>query len=447
MTTHFEIEEDIGKAPLGHAWVGRDRLSGTPVVVKKIPLSAIGGGRNGWARHVDEIRTLSRLSLPHVATILEIGEENDDLVMVVQQTQGQPLSALIKDGGLVTAEELGQWVLPIVEAVAVAHDAGVLHRQIHEDLIIVDDAGGPELTGFGLTVDRRVTLETMPPDLLKTGVATELTDQFLLGAMIKRLAVSAEPIPGLDGIVNRAIDDDPRLRFPDLVEMLDALGRVLDPTAAAGHTGNDNEGPRPQTPAVSGNFSPAEVSPQKSSSPSSGVEPPPVVQDLHAGGPTKSRGVLLPSLIAAAVILTVGLGWIVVGRSGGSGGEGVSVHPGAKEVQGPMVVVGELLSEGRIDDAAVILERVLANNELSDPTPAFDALGTIRLQQGLADEASSLFERALSIRAEERLYYKLSLAQASAGKDETAMRTLDEGLRLFPESERLKEARFHLGGV
>jgi len=247
MTSHYEIENDIGKAPLGHVWAGRDRLSGVPVVVKKIPLSAIGGGRNGWARHVDEITTLTRLAHPQIPTVLEIGEEGEHLVMVMQQPSGRCLTSLIGEGGLVSAGELGRWMLPVIEALAVAHDAGVLHRQIHEDLIIVDDAGVPEMTGFGLTVDRRVTLDPMPPDLLRTGTATELTDQYLLGAMIHRLAMSAEPIPGLDGIVSRSTEDEPSNRFPDLIEMMEARGRVFD-VAAGGVPGGSDEVRLPHLP-------------------------------------------------------------------------------------------------------------------------------------------------------------------------------------------------------
>jgi len=175
MKQHFEIEKDLGKAPLGHVWLGRDRLSGVPVVVKKIPLSAIGGGRNGWARHIDEVRALSRISLPQIASILEIWEEDGHLVIVTQQPEGRPLSSVMRERGTLTVEEFGQWVLPVAEALAVAHDAGVLHRQVHEDLIVIGGEGKAVLTGFGLTVDRRVQHDHMPPDLLATGTATALS--------------------------------------------------------------------------------------------------------------------------------------------------------------------------------------------------------------------------------------------------------------------------------
>jgi serine/threonine-protein kinase len=438
MTAHyFEIEKDLGKAPLGYVWVGRDRLSGLPVVVKKIPLSAIGGGNNGWARHIEEIRTLSRLSLPQIATVLEVGEEGDQLVMVTEKPQGRPLSSVKEDRSRVGSEDLRRWVLPIAEALAVAHDAGILHRQVHEDLIVVDDTGMPVLTGFGLTVDRRVNQDRMPPEILATGSATQLSDQFLLGAMVARLAASSDPIPGLDDVISRATADDPNQRFPDILEMMEALGQAFDAAAAAvpGKRVEDRALPGEQPPLDKTQVLPVadEVSP--------------VVQDLHARRPSKNRGVFLASSVAAAVILVVGLGWVVVGRTGAPDPVGPSVRAGTQPAEGPLAFVGELLSEGRLHEAVQRLERLLDDDRLSDPTPALDALGTIRLQQGMSDEASGLFERALTHRAEEGLYYKLSLAQASAGKDDQALRTLNEGLRLFPESERLQEARFHLGGV
>ena len=109
--------------------------------------------------------------------------------------------------------------------------------------------------------------------------------------------------------------------------------------------------------------------------------------------------------------------------------------------------VSELLNNGQLNEAAAKLEVLLAENALKDPTPALDALGTIRLQEGDGDEASGLFVQALARHAAESLYYKLSLAQASTGRDDEARRTIDEGLRLFPDSQTLQEARFHLGGA
>ncbi len=437
MAVHFEIEKDLGKAPLGHVWAGRDRLSDLPVVIKKIPLLAIGGGNNGWARHIDEIRTLSRLSLPQIATVLEVGEEGDQLVMVTQKPQGRPLSSVKEDRVRIGSEDLRRWILPVAEALAVAHDAGILHRQVHEDLIVVDDNGTPILTGFGLTVDRRVNQDRMPPEILSTGSATQFSDQFLLGAMVGRLAASGDPIPGLDGIIKRATADDPNQRFPDLIEMMEALGQVFDAAAVSvpGKSEEDRTLPVEQPPSDT---------PQMTAVADAAS---PVVQDLHARRPSQNRGVFLASSVAAAVILVVGLGWVVVGRTGGPDPVGISVQAGGRSAEGPLAFVGELLSEGRLDEAVQRLERLLDDDRLSDPTPALDALGTIRLQQGLSDEASTLFERALTHRAEAGLYYKLALAQASAGKDEQAMRTLNEGLRLFPDSERLLEAKFHLGGV
>lgn len=439
MTTHYIIENDIGKAPLGHVWTGRDRLSGTPVVVKKIPLSAIGGGRNGWARHVEEIKSLTRISHPQIAPVLEVGEEDDQLVMVSQRPPGQPLSSVIGRQGRIGVSDLSKWLLPVIEGLAVAHDSGVLHRQIHEDLIIVTDSGETILTGFGLTVDRRVKQESMPPDLLQTGTGTHLSDQFLVGAMLGRLVAFVEPIPGLDGIVKRATEADPSNRYLDLLEMMEALDTVfeaaVDPAKGVANSADIDLSKGQQLLA------------EETPVPESREEITPLAQDLHAKTMPKRKSVFLPASIAAAVIVVVGLGWVFFGANFWPDPVEVTRQDVPESDRGPMALIGELLSNGHLDEAAQQLEVILSEDRLSNPAPALDALGTIRLQQGLSDEASALFERALTIQAEEGLYYKLSLAQASAGREDQVMRTLDEGLRLFPESQRLKEARFHLGGI
>ena len=440
MTTSYAMELDLGKVPLGHAWIARDKDSGQPVVIKKIPLEAIGGGGNGWTRLVEETRALSRIAHPNIASTLEVGTENDHLVMVTMRPQGRRLAEIVEDQRPLTAHDLRRWVLPLLEGLAIAHASGVVHRHVHEDLIIVDPSDTAVLTGGALTLDQRIELDPIPPEVLNGGAATPMSDQFLVGAMLQRLVRNIEVIPALDIVISRAMADDVKRRFPDIIEMQQVLDQVLVHASTA---------PAELKPGVVQDLAPTPAPRSFSESmeaPRQATEKAPVVQDLHTPIQTKRRWLSAP-VVAASVVALVGLAWILVSQVEQPAAAPAPERMTATAAENPMRRVSELLNNGQLNEAAAKLEVLLAENALKDPTPALDALGTIRLQEGDGDEASGLFEQALARHAAESLYYKLSLAQASTGRDDEARRTIDEGLRLFPDSQTLQEARFHLGGA
>jgi serine/threonine protein kinase len=450
MGTSYEKVRDLGKVPLGHAWVGRDAGSDLHVVVKKIPLDAIGGGGNGWTGLVNETKTLTRLAHDNVAAALEVAEEGDHLVMVTARPHGRRLSDIMRGSEPISISQLRAWMLPLLEGLAIAHDSGVIHRHVHESLVVVDDEDVAVLTGFALTLDARVEPEPIPPELLNGGKATALSDQFLVGAMLARLARESEPVPALDIVVARATDDDPGRRFADVIDLQQSLAAVLDSAADPDRRAENAalvDSISPRSPAERPRA--AEVVDERAGNAAAPeVAARIVVQDLHEPiRRTRPRRFLVPAIAAGAVIavgMTLMLGFF---GSEQTVDTETSVFASTPARQGPMDRVGELLAEGRVDQAAAELEDILRSSDLADPTPALDALGTIRLQEGRGEEAVELFERALGLHAGEALYYKLSLAQASVGLDDKALRTVDEGLRLFPQSQRLQEAKFHLGGA
>lgn len=441
MTTSYEKELDLGKVPLGHAWVARDKSTNQPVVVKRIPLEAIGGGGNGWTHLVEETRLLTRIDHRNIASTLEVGEDGDHLVMVTLRPGGRMLSDIVEESRRITIRELRDWILPVVEGLTIAHDSGVIHRHVHERLIVVTDDGTAVLTGFALTLDQRVDPDPIPPELLNGGKASPESDQFLVGAMLQRFSRFTDAVPALDIIISRAMQPDAGRRFPDLMEMHQALDAVLHRAAAEGADADKIEPENGVLPSAS------RVEPDSLIL----IEPPiegiSVIQDLHKPVRTMRRRRFLGPAVAAAMIGAVSLAWFFTSRDDGVDASISPLPVVERRTTGPMAEVRDLLAEGRVEEASAELEILIGGGRLQDPTPALDALGTIRLQEGRGGEAVDLFERALGRRAAESLYYKLSLAQASVGRDQQAIRTVDEGLRLYPESKRLREARFHLGGA
>ena len=227
-------------------------------------------------RFVQEARTASRLDHPHVLGISDIGVEHDVPFMAMDLLEGEELAhALYRDGPIV-ATRLADTLLPVISAVAAAHEQGILHRDLKPENIFLARrrlrGEHPVLLDFGISKVRDSGMENltaadellgtppyMSPEQVIDGMA-ELdarSDQYALGVILYECATGALPyrnddsIPDLlrmiarggakppsslvstlprafDALVLRALSVSREARFPSVLE----LGRALLPFAS-----------------------------------------------------------------------------------------------------------------------------------------------------------------------------------------------------------------------
>ncbi len=239
-------------------------------------------------RFVLEARAASRFSHPHVVPISDIGSIDGVPFMAMGLLEGEQLAEVIDREGPLPVERLAELLLPVLSAVAAAHEAGVLHRDIKPDNIFLArqarrgvrsmlldfgisklvpgvpgvpgvEAGGPPtpLTAAGEVLG---TPPYMSPEQVRNGMASfdARSDQYALGVVLyecatgrlpfddypsthllmEAIALGGAPPPSslrpelpaaIDAIVARAMNLDPALRFPSVLD----LGRALLPFAGA----------------------------------------------------------------------------------------------------------------------------------------------------------------------------------------------------------------------
>jgi CRP-like cAMP-binding protein/tRNA A-37 threonylcarbamoyl transferase component Bud32 len=88
-------------------------------------------------RFVLEARAASRLAHPHVVGILDIGASQSVPFMAMELLEGVTLSSVLEKGGPLPVDRIADVLLPVISAVAAAHEAGVLHRDIKPDNIFL----------------------------------------------------------------------------------------------------------------------------------------------------------------------------------------------------------------------------------------------------------------------------------------------------------------------
>ncbi len=145
---HYLIEKFIGQGGMGVVYLARDTRLNRPVAIKLLsPALVVNHERR--QRFVQEARAAAGLSHPAIAQVYDIDEAGGLLFIVMEYIDGRSVGRLITDRelDLLSAVEVA---LHVTEGLAKAHEAGILHRDIKSENIMVTRDGHAKLLDFGL---------------------------------------------------------------------------------------------------------------------------------------------------------------------------------------------------------------------------------------------------------------------------------------------------------
>lgn len=216
-TVRCEVLGDIalgamaGQGGMGKVWLGD--ASGRPVAVKILAphLTHFGEARERFAREID---ALARVESPRIAKLLGRGTTSCGLpFFVMEQIAGESLEALLERRGPLTPRETGRVLAHVLEALAAAHAAGAVHRDVKPGNVMVARAGergelDATLVDFGvaktawrarITLDAHTlgTLRYMSPELLfGASAATASCDLWAAAAVAYECLTGSAPFDG-----------------------------------------------------------------------------------------------------------------------------------------------------------------------------------------------------------------------------------------------------------
>jgi len=147
----FELIEQVGAGGFGQVWRGFDPRLERDVAVKLGHVAGFDDGRPALLLH--EARAAGRLSHPAIVAVHETGVDGDVAYIVSDYVPGTTLERRLKSGAL-PPREAAAVAKGLAEALAHAHERGVVHRDVKPSNVLLDPAGRPRLTDFG--VARRV---------------------------------------------------------------------------------------------------------------------------------------------------------------------------------------------------------------------------------------------------------------------------------------------------
>lgn len=170
---------------------------------------------NGLRKFVEEAQGVSKFdSLDGIVTVRDFFFENATAYMVMEYLDGATFKAYLKEhGGRITAEQALKYVRPIIEALQKVHEAGMIHRDISPDNIVITKEGKVKLIDFGsaraLTRDENQTFTIMlkhgyaPPEQYQTrGNQGPWTDVYGISATLYKMITGKVPPSAMDRYEN-----------------------------------------------------------------------------------------------------------------------------------------------------------------------------------------------------------------------------------------------------
>ncbi len=333
----YRLTEPIGEGGMGRVWQGIDELLDRPVAIKELSISPhlpapeIEVMRTRMLR---EARSAAQLSHPSIVTVFDVVDSDDRPWIVMELVRGESLGEVLKRDGAQPPARIAHIGMQVVAALAVAHERGVVHRDIKPGNVLISSGDRAVLTDFGIALLEGSSNLTstgqligspsyLAPEIAKGGVATPASDMWALGItlfqalegrtpferatpMATLTAIVTEKVPTpvsagpLRSLVERLLHKDPSRR-PTVTEAHEMLQRT---TSGASRSS-------PSTPQTSpGEDTPVRSSPHAAASPASPRTP--------ARTGMRWRRILPVACGVVAVLVVIGAGLWLGNRSGES---------------------------------------------------------------------------------------------------------------------------------
>lgn len=202
----YEILRKLARGGMATVYLASDRRL-TRTVAIKVMHDSLGGDSDFVARFDREARAAARLSHPNVVAVFDQGMDAGRPYIVMEYVEGCTLRHVITREAPMEPARALDLILPVMAAVAAAHEAGIIHRDIKPENVLISDRGQVKVADFGLA--RAVTAHTatqtgtligtvsyIAPELVTTGKGDTRADVYAIGVVMFEMLTGRKPHTG-----------------------------------------------------------------------------------------------------------------------------------------------------------------------------------------------------------------------------------------------------------
>jgi eukaryotic-like serine/threonine-protein kinase len=274
--TGYRVDRLIGEGGFGQVWRATREEDGRLVAINILHLELIRSN-DALTRFERELRAIERLQHRNVVRALDEGTLEDGRpYLVLEYIEGPSLRDVIHERGSLPPNEMLAILEPLCQALAEAHELGLVHRDVKaSNVILGHDTQGPrpvlldfglvkllDAEGPGLTSSRSMlgTPAAMAPEQMKGQPVTARTDVYAVALLAYHMLTGAPAFGGTPGVVQsylqvhgprprpsakvdidpaidepiiRALAPDPTQRYSSPLELLEAFKAIIQPSSAS----------------------------------------------------------------------------------------------------------------------------------------------------------------------------------------------------------------------
>lgn len=255
MLPQYDVSSFIARGGMGAVYRGTQKTLKRSVAIKVLPPEIEDGDLQFAERFKHEAQAMARLTHPNIVAVFDAGETPGGLLYFVMEfVEGTDVARLISSEGLLEPERAISITVAVCEALAFAHEEGIVHRDIKPSNIMIDKRGRVKVADFGLakSVNVEATLLTgthmamgtpdfIAPEALIPGIKIDgRADLYAVGVMLYQMLTGKIPRgrfqlpsgvvpqidPRFDAIVDKAMQTDRDLRYSTAIEIKTDVEKV-----------------------------------------------------------------------------------------------------------------------------------------------------------------------------------------------------------------------------
>ena len=202
----YEIERRLGSGGMATVYQARDTRLNRPVAIKVLH-PQYAADEQFLRRFIHEAESAARLNHPNIVQIFDVGEDKGQHYIVMEYINGSDLKKIITTEGPLSIERTFRLVEEVARALEVAHQSGMVHRDVKPQNILVDHHDQANLSDFGIAKSDRSSAYTDPgttfgtadyisPEQAQGLGSTPRSDIYSLGVVTYEMLTGKLPFEG-----------------------------------------------------------------------------------------------------------------------------------------------------------------------------------------------------------------------------------------------------------